>query len=363
MTTIAENIEILALNKQQIRAAIIAKGVAVPENTPFKDYPDKIMQIEGGGGEVFNPQYQQDMPEPNWTTLASVLPSACWVTRLPDGRWVHNSGYSGTSAYGKITFRDAALNKIADVQTTKGGNARCIPMYVPGYKGKNVVIFQHYSSNANTEVIIADTDSVGVTYSVENKVVTATYAGAPTDWKSTINEATNWSVYAEGRQLGMFTVGGKLVTTYGTPFLSPAMEDVSWPFPNYALESLGLKLDHGAGGGYSVATQSGNWICVANNLSGYKAYVFLKDIFEQTHDWLAAKYWEFDDSCNNGANAFYVWDNKMVTVDFLGYCNVYDLVNKVKIVTNRQVSTSNTGCYAWHNKLMRTDSKAVVTLW
>jgi uncharacterized protein (TIGR02145 family) len=50
MSTIQQNLERLSLTKQQIRAAIIAKGVAVPENTPFKDYPDKIMQITGGGG-------------------------------------------------------------------------------------------------------------------------------------------------------------------------------------------------------------------------------------------------------------------------------------------------------------------------
>ena len=46
--TITQELQTLLNTKGEIRQAIIDKGVAVEENTPFDNYADKISQISGG---------------------------------------------------------------------------------------------------------------------------------------------------------------------------------------------------------------------------------------------------------------------------------------------------------------------------
>ena len=48
--TIKQELQTLLNTKGEIRQAIIDKGVAVEENTPFDNYADKISQISGGSG-------------------------------------------------------------------------------------------------------------------------------------------------------------------------------------------------------------------------------------------------------------------------------------------------------------------------
>lgn len=48
--TITQELQTLLNTKGEIRQAIINKGVAVEENTPFDSYADKISQIAGGSG-------------------------------------------------------------------------------------------------------------------------------------------------------------------------------------------------------------------------------------------------------------------------------------------------------------------------
>ena len=50
--TISEKANAVKLIKSQIKQAIIDKGVAVPANTAFTEYPSKIAQIEGGSEPV-----------------------------------------------------------------------------------------------------------------------------------------------------------------------------------------------------------------------------------------------------------------------------------------------------------------------
>ena len=50
MGTIAEKLQYLLQTKEQIRQAIAHKGVAVPEETPFRRYPELIEGISNGDG-------------------------------------------------------------------------------------------------------------------------------------------------------------------------------------------------------------------------------------------------------------------------------------------------------------------------
>lgn len=50
--SISDKLSYLADTKEQIRQAIISKGVPVSESDTFQSYSDKILLIEGGGGVV-----------------------------------------------------------------------------------------------------------------------------------------------------------------------------------------------------------------------------------------------------------------------------------------------------------------------
>ena len=52
MATIAEQLTSLANTKTAIKDAIVAKGVQVADDTPFRNYADKIGEISGGGEPV-----------------------------------------------------------------------------------------------------------------------------------------------------------------------------------------------------------------------------------------------------------------------------------------------------------------------
>lgn len=52
MATVAEQLTSLANTKTAIKDAIVAKGVAVADDTPFSGYAGKIGQISGGGGSA-----------------------------------------------------------------------------------------------------------------------------------------------------------------------------------------------------------------------------------------------------------------------------------------------------------------------
>lgn len=52
MATIAEQLTSLANTKTAIKDAIVAKGVEVADDTPFRTYADKIGEISGGGEPV-----------------------------------------------------------------------------------------------------------------------------------------------------------------------------------------------------------------------------------------------------------------------------------------------------------------------
>ena len=71
MGTIADKLNELKRTKDNIKAAIISKGVNVADNTPFSSYPNKIAEIETGG--IATPRvtakyaYHKNNPETNLT--------------------------------------------------------------------------------------------------------------------------------------------------------------------------------------------------------------------------------------------------------------------------------------------------------
>ena len=71
MGTIADKLNELKRTKDNIKAAIISKGVNVADNTPFSSYPNKIAEIETGG--IAKPRvtakytYHRNSPETNLT--------------------------------------------------------------------------------------------------------------------------------------------------------------------------------------------------------------------------------------------------------------------------------------------------------
>lgn len=70
MATIAEQLTSLANTKTAIKEAIVAKGIQVADTDPFSAYPDKIGQIESGGGGEPAEEWQ---PNPNWWDIRKIL--------------------------------------------------------------------------------------------------------------------------------------------------------------------------------------------------------------------------------------------------------------------------------------------------
>jgi hypothetical protein len=68
MATIAEQLTSLANTKIAIKDAIVAKGVQVADDTPFRNYADKIGEISGGGEP--SDEWQ---PNPNWWDIRKIL--------------------------------------------------------------------------------------------------------------------------------------------------------------------------------------------------------------------------------------------------------------------------------------------------
>ena len=68
MATIAEQLTSLANTKTAIKDAIVAKGVQVADDTPFRNYADKIGEISGGGES--SGEWQ---PNPNWWDIRKIL--------------------------------------------------------------------------------------------------------------------------------------------------------------------------------------------------------------------------------------------------------------------------------------------------
>ena len=71
MGTIADKLNELKRTKDNIKAAIISKGVNVADNTPFSSYPNKIAEIETGGiaqpRVTANYAYHKNSPETHLT--------------------------------------------------------------------------------------------------------------------------------------------------------------------------------------------------------------------------------------------------------------------------------------------------------
>ena len=72
--TIADNLILLNSTKQDIKAAIEAKGVSMTD-VPFTDYDTKIGEISGGGSIPIIPDYTPWTRPTDWLTLPTVLAS------------------------------------------------------------------------------------------------------------------------------------------------------------------------------------------------------------------------------------------------------------------------------------------------
>ena len=79
MGTIAEKLQYLKDTKSQIKAAIVEKGVSVPNDKPFREYADLIRGIEGGAGSTEGLQ------------LGEITPTGKTFIQYPD------DGYEGFS--------------------------------------------------------------------------------------------------------------------------------------------------------------------------------------------------------------------------------------------------------------------------
>lgn len=71
MSTIQNKLDYLNDTKKLLKGAIEAKGVTVPDDTPFRDYVDLVESITGGGGYVVGEPVELLIPVDSWNGTTS----------------------------------------------------------------------------------------------------------------------------------------------------------------------------------------------------------------------------------------------------------------------------------------------------
>lgn len=106
MGTIGQKLDKLANTKENIRQAIIGKGVGVPSSTVFADYPNKIKAIQVGlpGGVVMKTHRLVDLditPNPNRWGVGDIVPCYSVVPRqqLSLTEWNPEGGIKATGYF------------------------------------------------------------------------------------------------------------------------------------------------------------------------------------------------------------------------------------------------------------------------
>lgn len=106
MGTIGQKLDKLANTKENIRQAIIGKGVEVPSSTVFADYPNKIKSIQVGlpGGVVMKTHRLVDLditPNPNRWEVGDIVPCYSVVPRqqLSLTEWNPEGGIKATGYF------------------------------------------------------------------------------------------------------------------------------------------------------------------------------------------------------------------------------------------------------------------------
>lgn len=106
MGTIGQKLDKLANTKENIRQAIIGKGVEVPSSTVFADYPNKIKSIQVGlpGGVVMKTHRLVDLditPNPNRWGVGDIVPCYSVVPRqqLSLTEWNPEGGIKATGLF------------------------------------------------------------------------------------------------------------------------------------------------------------------------------------------------------------------------------------------------------------------------
>lgn len=106
MGTIGQKLDKLADTKENIRQAIIGKGVEVPSSTIFADYPNKIKAIQVGlpGGVVMKTHRLVDLditPNPNRWEVGDIVPCYSVVPRqqLSLTEWSPEGGIKATGYF------------------------------------------------------------------------------------------------------------------------------------------------------------------------------------------------------------------------------------------------------------------------
>lgn len=69
MGTTADKLTYLAETKKTIKDAIVAKGVDVPDGTSFRQYADKVGEIESGSAQEYVTGYNDGAPPMSDTTV------------------------------------------------------------------------------------------------------------------------------------------------------------------------------------------------------------------------------------------------------------------------------------------------------
>ncbi|MDR3287054.1 MAG: hypothetical protein LBT27_06400 [Prevotellaceae bacterium] len=288
--------------------------------------------------------WQNDLPEPNWTLLASTLPASCQVFRDIDGNYYHNSGYQSGVWY----KRDANLVQVGNSLSATTKYNRGYPYIITNYSntGKDVMVFPGYWGNTPVFIDLSNFSILPVV---------GFPAGYFIDVDGDLSLATSVDRWAMG--------GGGVVYNNGNTILSLGLLVVWGDFRPNAIGKLAVKYTCLSGLGMQSMAVGDGFICfykytaTSNNLIICDYNMFL-ETFDIDASLLRTvtintpgETWE----------AFYIYNNYLVSSTFSGACYLTNLLTGEAFSTV-SLGGSNQSTFWWKNKIYRTGQKTVTTL-
>jgi hypothetical protein len=308
-------------------------------NKPFVPLP----------GQYYN-GWQHDLQEPDWGALAAVIPRNCQISRDINGNYYHNGGYTDS----KWIRRDINLNQTGTLSlASKSNRSQCYVITNYENTGSDVMVCPGYWST----IYFIDL----ATWTSLNRSPFS--AGYFTDIDGDTNPIAVNPIHfgSLGFGSGIYDFKGNTILLVAPCIITDGtlQSELKGKFidkyVNGAIRNTTVTNDR------YVMTADNKYVCFQFK---YKIVVcYLKAFIESGYD-IDKSYVRTiaqDYSRDQGYNAFYIYKNFLVTMNFYSEIKVFDLNDGYNVIS-MTAGSSDTGAMFWRNKILNTGTKNVTVL-
>jgi len=310
--------------------------------------------------------WEHDLPEPDWEQLATKLILSPVIGRDTYGNYYITHGATNAT----ISKYDIFLNLVSTISGVSE-SSRSFPFIIPNFDNSNrdVMVFGGYT---NTGAIInLDDFTLNTKWNTTANTVIFP-AGHFTDKNNVQNsfiferERIN---YRNHRALMFYEKGKSVISLYATGG-SGVLTD------NNFIEVLGgefllnifstLNPSNPYACSYGCASDKYFVLAMPNAFGNINKFaVFDINIFMENYNFQDALQYQFQNNDNeftNGLNCLYIYNDKLVAIDFFGKTKIYDLMKNGTVISNIIIGGNNRGHYYWRNKVFDTNTKLITIL-